>query len=528
MSGHTARLKETLPADIKAGVTVFLVAIPLCLGIALASNAPAVAGLISGIIGGLVIGSISRSQTSVSGPAAGLVAIVLGAMAALGSFQAFLAALVLAGIIQYVLGLLRAGLIAHFVPHAVIKGMLAAIGVILILKQIPHALGYDDTVYAVESFSLMGGESLFNELMQMFSAFTPGAIVISLVSFAGLFVFSRDSIKKQPLLKYVPGALLVIIIAALLNQFFIAWVPSLALEPVHLVSIPLLSEQGLDGVFTQPDFSALSNPALYKYAFLLAIVGSVETLLCVEAADKLDPYRRTTPTNAELKAQGTGNFISGLVGGLPITSVIVRTSVNIETGAKTKKSTLIHGLLLVISLGFAASLINTIPLASLACVLIATGYKLTHERLIISMFKQGMGHFLPFIVTIFMVLVTDLLIGVLCGLVVSIFFLLKNYYTIDSYKLETDRDKHSVRMSFPDYATFLMKGNIDRRLNRIEADSTVVLDFSRTRMVDAEVLESIQDFICNARTRGISVEIVDNPGSDVPSIAQAVRSEEQA
>lgn len=504
-------ITKDISFDVKAGITVFLVAIPLCLGIALASGVSPISGVISGIIGGIVVGFFSGSQLSVSGPAAGLVTVVLSAIAVLGSFDLFLMALVLAGIIQIVFGILKAGIIAHYIPYSVIKGMLAAIGVILIMKQIPHAVGFDKIFEGSEAFIQEDGSNTLSELFYLFDYLSAGAVIISIVSFLCLYVFDLESLKKYTFFRYMPGALVAIIVAAIMNQIFQWYFPDIALYQTHLVNIQNVDFDNLVGVLSFPSFEGLTNFQVYKFAFIIAIIGSIETLLCIEAADKLDPEKRITPTGKELKAQGMGNVLSGLIGGLPITSVIVRTSVNIENNAKSKLSTIIHGCLLILALFIGTSLINKIPLASLAVILIVTGYKLANEKLIRDMFKKGMSQFIPFMVTVLGVFFTDILIGVCCGLAVSIIFILRNYYNLQNFDLIADEKNKKYTYIFSSYTAFLSKAGIQKSLNALPGCSSVVLNFQKSKLVDAEIKEVIYDFIIQARSKSIEVEILENP-----------------
>jgi len=503
---------KNLSYDIKAGVTVFLVAIPLCLGIALASGVPVISGMIAGVIGGIVVGALSGSPMSVSGPAAGLVAVVLAAITVLGSFQMFLLAVVFSGIIQIFFGYFKAGIIAHYIPYSVIKGMLAAIGIILICKQIPHAVGYDNNFEGSLSFIQEGGSNTLSELLHIINHISLGAIIIALISFFCLYLFSLKSFKKHSLFKYMPGALIAIIVAALLNKIFQLYIPGIALYGQHLVHVPNVDFNNLNSVLFFPDFNGLTNILVYKYAFIIAIIGSIETLLCIEAADKIDPEKRVTPTGKELKAQGIGNIVSGLIGGLPITSVIVRTSVNVENNAKSKVSTIIHGLLLTLSLFVGANLINQIPLASLAAILIVVGYKLVNEKLIRDMFHRGLSQFIPFIVTIAAVFFTDIFTGVLCGLIVSVIFILKSYYKLQNFELEQDVAGKKYSFIFSSYTTFLSKASIQKELNLIPNDHTVILSFEKARIIDSEIKEIIEDFLIHAKSNNIKVEINDRNG----------------
>ena len=429
--------------DIPAGLVVFLVAIPLCLGIALASNPGegfsypgAIAGIIAGIVGGLIVPMVSRSPLSVSGPAAGLIAIVITGIQDLGSFPAFLLALVLAGVLQMIFGFVKAGNLAGFFPISVIRGMLSAIGVILILKQFPHAIGHDTEVFGFEDFFINNPEheNTFTHLVHAFSHMEKGALLIGGISLGLLILWEKTKLSK---INWLPGALVVVIVGALVNYLFTFMAPDWFLGNTHRVEVPLfLSESaqakgavlGLpdwDKVFasiTLPDFSAITNPKVYLVAFTLALVASLESLLSVEAVDKLDTLHRESPLNRELVGQGLGNLVSGMLGGLPVTAVIVRSSTNVNAGGKTRKSAVFHGILLVIVVLFFASIINLIPLSSLAAVLLVIGFKLAKPSLFKVMYKNGWNQFIPFMVTLLAVLFTNLLYGVLIGMMVAFIF----------------------------------------------------------------------------------------------------------
>ena len=496
-----------LPADIKAGITVSLVAIPLCLGIALASDAPAISGIISGIIGGVIIGPMSGSRLSVSGPANSLIAVILSAVAVMGSFNMFLLSLVIAGIFQIILGLFRAGSFARYIPYSVIKGMLAAIGIIIILKQIPHAMGFDNVYEGSMEFFQKDGTNTISELLVLLNHFSPGAIIVTLVSFACLYIFSLPALKEYKFFRLIPGALAAIIISALINQAFQAFVPSLALYDSHLVNIPSVSLTNLEGIIMVPDFSALMNPLVYKYALIIAVIASIETLLSIEAIDKLDPQKRVTPTNRELKSQGVGNILAGLIGGLPITSVIMRSTVNLENDARSKLSTIVHGLCLILALVIGAELISSVPLASLAAILIVTGYKLTSEKIIREMFKRGWNKFLPFITTLVAVFFSNLLIGVLCGLLVSMIFILRQYHRTHQFQVVVDEKHHRYTFTFPVYLPFLSKASLHKSLSTIPAGSEVIIDLRQTTVIDDEVKEMLKDYITYARSIDTQVYI---------------------
>jgi MFS superfamily sulfate permease-like transporter len=503
-----------LKNDIPAGLVVFLVAVPLCLGIALASGAPLFSGVITGIIGGIVVGMLSGSQLSVSGPAAGLTVIVLSAITKLGTYESFLLAVVLAGVIQLILGFLKAGVIGHYFPSAVIKGMLAAIGLILILKQIPHALGYDKDNEGDFEFLQVDGENTFSEIFTSLNFLHPGAIIIAAVAMFILIMWERPFLKKYAFFKLVPGALVAVVSGVVINELlYKAAAPDFILAGDKLVQLPVAhSPKEFIGQFTLPDFTAFSNPQVYITAVTLAIIASLETLLSLEATDKLDPLKRTSPTNRELKAQGIGNIISGMIGGLPMTAVIVRSSANVNSGGKTKMAAIVHGLLLFGSVAGLATVMNRIPLACLAAVLLVTGYKLAKVSLFKSMFRLGMYQFLPFIITIVAILFTDLLIGISIGLGVSIFFILRNNYK-RAYLFNADayREGEPVHIRLHEDVTFINKGSIAQLLNHLPENAHVIIDGSKSIDIDPDVLEMIHDFRANAAYRNIKLELRDIP-----------------
>jgi MFS superfamily sulfate permease-like transporter len=423
---------KEIKSDLPASIVVFFVALPLCLGIALASGAPLFSGIIAGIVGGIVVGAASGSRLGVSGPAAGLAVIVLAAITVTfeGSFRTFLLAVVIAGIIQLILGFIRAGFIGYFFPSSVIKGMLTGIGLLIILKQIPHALGYDKDVEGDEAFKQADGENTFTAIWNAVQSPTAGALLIAAISLAILILWDKVLSKKHRIFQLIQGPLVAVAVGILMSYCYQQGILNFSLKPDQLVQLPVPENiTAFFNQFTFPDFSALANPNVYKVAFVIAIVGSLETLLSVEATDKLDPLKRTTPTNRELKAQGLGNIISGLIGGLPITQVIVRSSANITFGAKTKMSAIIHGFFLLISAITIAGLLNMVPLAALAAVLLMVGYKLAKPSLFVQMYKLGWEQFIPFTATVVAIIATDLLKGITIGLLFSIFYTLRHSYS---------------------------------------------------------------------------------------------------
>lgn len=507
-----------LKSDIPASIVVFLVAVPLCLGIALASGAPLFSGIIAGIVGGIIVGAFSGSQLGVSGPAAGLAVIVLTAIQDLGAFEIFLLAVFLSGIIQVALGFAKAGIIGYYFPSSVIKGMLAGIGVIIILKQIPHAVGYDKDYEGSLAFNNPDGHNTFSELMYMMEAITPGALIIAVLSMAILILWERPFMKKISLFKIVQGPLVVVALGIILNLVF-ASTGNLSLSSEQLVNIPVAeSLSGFFGQFTFPDFSQLTNPAIYMTAVTIAVVASLETLLCLEATDKLDPHKRVTPANQELKAQGIGNMISGLIGGLPVTQVIVRSSTNIQSGGQTKMAAIIHGMLLLGCAMAIPNILNLIPLSSLAAILFVVGYKLAKPVLFKEMYRLGWSHFVPFVVTIVGIVLTDLLVGIGLGLVVAIFFVLYNNYKRPYlFKDSEYKAGEPIRLELAEDVTFLHKANILKTLSQIPDNSTVIIDASRSINIDQDVIEIIEDFKASAKYRSIEVQSISRKNTKLPN-----------
>ena len=502
--GFFSNLKKDLPASI----VVFLVALPLCLGIALASGAPLFSGVISGIIGGIVVGVLSGSPLGVSGPAAGLAIIVLNAISDLGSYEIFLVAVVLAGVIQLILGYLKAGVIGYYFPNSVIKGMLSGIGIIIFLKQIPHALGYDKDPEGDWGFFQVDGENTFSEIINSINYLSPGAVVISVVSLAILILWEQKFMKKLSFTNLLQGPLVAVVVSILLMLAF-KGTEYFYISADHLVNIPVAeSFDEFIGLFTLPDFSAIGNKDVLITSVTIAVVASLETLLCVEATDKLDPYKRVTPTNRELKAQGVGNMLSGLVGGLPVTQVIVRSSANIQTGGVSKASAVFHGILLFISVLAIPTILNMIPLASLAAILLVVGYKLAKPVLFKEMYKAGWGQFIPFVVTVVAIVFTDLLIGILLGLAVGVFQILyHNYRTPYHFSQERFDTDDPVTIELSEQMSFLNKASIQRTLNKIPDGAHIILDATKTKSIHPDVLEIVHDFEENAKTRDIEVEL---------------------
>ena len=502
---------STLGQDAPAGLVVFLVALPLCLGISLASGAPLLAGVVAGIVGGVLVSWLSGSALSVTGPAAGLTTIVLAGIGTLGSFPAMLMATAVAGVIQIIMGLARAGIIALYFPAAVIRGMLAAIGIILIMKQIPHFLGADSDYFEDMNFSQFDGLNTFSAIGAAVRGLSPGSVLVGVVAMALMLLWDTKAVRRQAWARLVPGALVAVLAAVGLNQLLSVVAPGLQVRPEHLVTLPVIaSAQQLVGAMTFPDFSALRNPALYGVALTIAIVASLETLLSVEAVDNLDPQKRHTPTNRELLAQGAGNLVSGLLGGLPVTAVIVRSSANIDAGGQSRLSAFIHGLLLLVSLLFLGTILNLIPLSALAAVLPLVGYKLTKPALYLTQWKLGREQFIPFIITIAAVLFTVLLKGVSIGLVLGFFFILRDNSKAGSYlrnEPTPDDEPGLLHLRLPEHVSFLNKASIVTTLEQLPEGSRVILDGTRSDVIDHDVLEAIESFRRAAPARGIELEL---------------------
>jgi MFS superfamily sulfate permease-like transporter len=490
MNNHT--FFSNVRGDLASGLVVFLVALPLCLGIALASGAPLFSGIVSGVIGGIVVGFLSNSALSVTGPAAGLTAIILVAITDLGGFDVFLVAVVLAGLFQILLGFLRAGSFSNYFPTSVIEGMLAAIGIIIILKQIPHAFGHDVDNEGDFFFIEKSGHTTFDTLIESINYIHSGALIVALASLFILIIWEKVPFLKN--IKIIPGALVVVVFSILLNEFFIQTGASLAITTKnHLVNLPSFLE--IKNGFSLPKFSALTNEKVWIVALTIAVVASIETLLCIEATDKLDPYKRYTNTNRELKAQGVGNIVSGLLGGLPMTSVVVRSSANINSGGRTKLATVFHGILLIVFALAIPFILNKIPLSALAAILLMVGYKLAKPSVFIHLWKNGYTQFIPFLITVIAVVRIDLLKGVAIGLAVSILFILyQNLKIAYSFKKESFHDGDMITIKLAQEVSFLNKAAIKNTFKKIPQHSKVIIDASNTDFIDFDVLELIKDF----------------------------------
>ena len=491
-------------SDLAAGLVVFLVALPLCLGIAVASGAPPFAGVISGIIGGLIVASFSGSQLSVSGPAAGLTVIVAAAVDKFG-FEGLLFCVAVSGLIQIIMGYLRAGIIGAYFPAAVIKGMLAAIGLILIMKQLPHAVGYDADADSDLSFLEDDSHTTLSFLFSSLNAISFGATIVSCASLVILLIWESSWIKKNSYISYIPGPLIAVIFGLIYNALTKLYYPTFAIADQHLVSLPEIF--GPVDFYHQihfPSLSYLTDVHIYVTAAALALIGSLETLLSLEAVDKLDPLKRTAPTSQELIAQGMGNFISGLIGGLPITAVIVRSSANINAGARTKLAAIFHGVLLLLSVMFCASILNKIPLACLASVLVLTGYKLAKPKIVIEQYAKGFNQFAPFAVTIVAILMTDLLKGMTIGMAVGLFFVLRtNYHS--AFTLTQDGNNYLLRMQKD--VSFLNKAPLRGHLERIKEGAHLMIDGTRATFIDQDILETLSDYILAAKEKNIHIEL---------------------
>lgn len=507
---------SSVSKDLPAGLVVFLVAVPLCLGIALASGAPLFSGIIAGMVGGIVVGALSGSNIGVSGPAAGLAVIVADAIQQLGTneagefsmeigFPIFLSAVVIAGFIQIALAFGRAGIIGYFFPNSVIKGMLSAIGIIIILKQIPHALGHDVIAEGFDGFWQNDGENTFTELWVAFGDINPAAVIVTLLSLAILIIWEQPFMKKIKVFQVIQGPLVVVALG-ILSYFILPGLEGFSFEQDEMVGIPTAAESGgFLNLFTTPDWSLIFSKQLWTLAFTIAVVASLETLLCVEATDKLDPEHNITPANRELLAQGAGNIVSGFIGGLPITQVIVRSSANIQSGGRTKLSAMIHGLLIVISVFLLPDVLNMIPLSSLAAILLVVGYKLAKPKAFIDMFHIGRDQFIKFNVTVLAIVFTDLLTGILIGLGIGIFLILYRNFRLPFSFSERIEEGKPIEIKLSENVTFLNKANIMEALKVIPDHTQVIIDATQTHYIHPDVIEIINDFIDQADRRDITV-----------------------
>jgi len=500
---------NNLRSDFPSGLVVFLVALPLCLGIALASNAPPLAGIIAGVIGGIIVGFISNSNISVSGPAAGLTAIVLTAIATLGSFQVFLLSVFLAGVMQLILGFIRAGSISNYFPSNVIEGMLGGIGIIIILNQVEHALGFDKDYEGDETLFHHDGGNPFSDVPQILSRIEPGALLIAVTSLVILIAWDKVPALKR--LRLLPGALVAVVVSIVINEVLTGMGSSLMLTSNHLVILPVPKTlQELKGIIVTPNFSAITNTKVWVTAATITVVASIETLLCIEASDRMDVQRRYTNTNRELKAQGIGNMISALLGGLPMTSVVVRSSANANAGARTKISAILHGLLLLICVLAIPGILNKIPLATLAAVLLVVGYKLANPAKLLHFWHKGKYQFIPFVATLVAVVATDLLKGVALGMIISIIFILRgNLKKAYNFKKDVLAEGDVIHINLAQEVSFLNKAAIKNTLNDIPQNSCVIIDASETVYIAHDVLDLIQEFRdIKAQEQNINVSLV--------------------
>ncbi len=494
---------QNLGHDVPAGIVVFLVALPLCLGIALASGAPLLSGVIAGMVGGLVVAWASGSQLSVSGPAAGLTVIVLQAIGSLGGFQAFLVAVMLAGLIQLALGFLKAGVIGAYFPSAVIKGMLSAIGLILIMKQLPHAVGYGPDLVGEETYIPQTARDTFGEIFLALNAISPGAAMVSLGALFIMFLWETRFFRNLPWVSQIPGPLIAVAWGVLFNLF--SQGTRFAIAGDYLVTLPeMRGPADFMSHLTQPDFAQIANPAVYMVAVTMAVIASLETLLSLEAVDKLDPLKRVAPTNRELKAQGLGNLLSGLLGGLPMTAVIVRSSANVNAGGRTKMASFVHGVLLLLSVCFLARYLNYIPLSALAAILLLTGYKLAKPSLFMEMYRKGVNQFAPYLITIVAILLTDLLKGIMIGIACGLFYVIKaNFHAA----ISLTRSGNHYLLKLRKDVSFLNKALLRDLLARVEPDSHLIIDGTQAEFVDQDILETIHDFLKAAPDNGIIVQL---------------------
>ncbi|MCC6319136.1 MAG: SulP family inorganic anion transporter [Gemmatimonadaceae bacterium] len=506
----TPRFRDSWRSDVGASVVVLLVALPLCLGIALASGAPLFAGIVTGVVGGLVVGFASGSHLMVSGPAAGLTAIVLGAISTLGSFQAFLTAVVIAGVLQIALGLLRAGVIGYYFPNAVIRGMLCGIGVIIILKQLPHAVGYDADFEGDQAFQQANNENTFSAIGHALSRIETGALLLSLLALGILIVWDRPFMKRFAL---VPGALVAVILGVVINAVFIANGSDMALGAERLVTLPVISSMAdLRAALSAPDWSILGSAAVWTAGGTIAVIASLETLLSLEATDRMDPLKREAPANRELVAQGIGNTICGLVGGIPMTGVIVRSSANVYAGAKTRASAILHGGLLVIAVLAIPMVLNRIPLAVLAAILVHTGVKLAHPRQLRYFLSKGFHQWLPFLATTIGILLTDLLVGISIGLATSLVFILLEHLQSPSFAVVAEEGT-VTRLRLNEHLTFLSKANLSTRLQQVPPGSTLEIDGSGVKRLDHDAAEVLREFHASAKERRIDVRLIGLDGA---------------
>ena len=497
------KLYAHLGDNISASIVVLLVALPLCVGIALASGTPIFSGIIAGIIGGIVVGQLSGSQLSVSGPAASLTFVVSAMLIKLGSFETFLLAVLIAGAFQILFAFLKGGIVGDYIPNAVIKGMVAAIGIILMMKQIPHLLGYDADFEGDESFLQDDHNNTITTILTAIEFLTPMSVLIGLVSLMLLIFWEQFNYKSSKWVYYVPGPLVVVLLAVALNTYGAPLLDMIPLEQKHLISLPVAKNlYEFISFFTFPNFHEIGNQQVWAAGFMLAVIASLETLLGIEAIDKIDPLKRVTPSNKELKAQGIGNIISGLIGGLPITSVIVRSSANVSAGAKTKQSAIFHGVLILIAAALIPFLLNKIPLSAIAAILIVTGYKIARINLFKEMHQKGLNQFIPFCITIIAILFSNLLFGIAIGIIASIIFIIRGNFKSAILMIQ-DNNQYLIR--FRKDITFLNKAIIKQKLESLPNNSFVLIDIKKADFIDKDVIDEINDFLCHVHLKNISV-----------------------
>ncbi len=507
----------SLGKNISSSLVVFLVALPLCMGVAMASGASVIQGIMAGVLGGIVVGAMSGSHVSVSGPAAGLIVIVEGAykdLSTLGPenvYAIFGLIVMLAGVFQLIIGILKWGVIADFIPVSVVKGMLAAIGIMMILKQIPHLVGYDKVAFGDEEFIQKDGHNTLSELFYAFQKVSPTAILIGILGLIIQFTWELPAIKKNKVFQWFPAPLIVVVMGVLVNQSIIRFGDSSwAIKAKHMVNVPILGDgsilssiQGLGSQFYSPNWNSIGEFMVWKLAFIIALIASIETLLSLEAGDKIDPLKRVSPPNKELIAQGIGNMFAGLIGALPITAVIVRTSANVNAGATNKYSSIFHGLWLLIFVLFAPHLINLIPLSALAAILTFVGYKLAKPSLLKEQKARGMDALIPFLGTILAILFTDLLIGIAIGLVLGYYFVLKSNFH-KTFSMVSSGNNQLLR--FHNQVTFMNKSVLRKELVQIPTGSSIILDFSNSTFIDNDITDILNDFVDQASNKGIQVQ----------------------
>lgn len=509
-SSPSQSLLATWRADVPAGVVVFLVALPLCLGIAVASGAPLIAGVVAGVVGGLVVGALSGSPLMVSGPAAGLTPIVLLGIERVGGFERLLPAVVLAGGLQLLLSAGRAGIVAYYMPSSVIKGMLAGIGLTLVLKQVPHAVGYDADAEGDLSFIEPSGGTTLSTLVESLQQIQPGAVAVALLGIAVMWWW--PSLSR---LRLLPAPMIAVAGGLGLNALFQTVWPDLAVRGTHLVSLPAVENGDIVPHLVLPDWSVLASPAVWQLGLLIALVASLESLLNLEATRKLDPLRREAPVNRELMAQGVGNIVAGLLGGLPLTGVMIRSSANVDAGARSRLAVMVHAALMLVAVLAFAPVLNRIPLAAIAAVLLVTGFRLAAPSLWRNAWHLGLNHFIPFAATVAAIVFTDLLTGIGVGVAVGIVFIAAEHLRSPVFARVSPAGAVLTRYVLPEQVTFLSKAGIARALNDLAPGSRVEIDGRRTTRFDIDALEVLHTFRDTARLRGIDYRLVGIPDTEL-------------